>query len=57
LFANLEVSRGRLNELLEIEDLIMQENKGVFDLKSEVTDPRVLVTVVLLANAILNVIN
>jgi hypothetical protein len=57
LFADLQILGGRLNEPLEVQNLIVQEYEGVLDLKCEITDPWVLISVVLLRNTRFNVVD
>lgn len=57
LLADLQILRGRLNEPLEVQNLIVQEYEGVLDLQREVTDPWVLISVVLLRNTRFNIVD
>ena len=51
LLADLQILWRGLDEFLEIQDLIVQEDKGVLDLQGEVTDPGVLISIVLLRDS------
>ena len=57
LLADLQILGGRLDETLEVQNLIVQEYEGVLDLQGEVTDPWVLVSVVLLRNTRFNIVD
>ena len=57
LLADLQILGGRLNESLEVQNLIVQEYEGVLDLQGEVTDPWVLISVVLLRNTRFNIVD
>ena len=57
LFADSQILWSRLNKPLKVQNLIVQEYECVLNLQREVTDPWVLISVVLLRNTRFNIVD